>query len=73
MRKEPVESLKSMDVQGTGERRPFETFLQGVKDCVPTLLGYWSIGFAAGVVERTAGLSLAEIALLCLLLYAGSA
>ncbi len=50
-----------------------DSFLQGVKDCVPTLLGYWSIGFAAGVVEKTAGLSLAEISLLSLLLYAGSA
>jgi 4-azaleucine resistance transporter AzlC len=49
------------------------SFLKGVKDCVPTLLGYLSIGFAAGVVEKTAGLSLAEIALMSLLLYAGSA
>ncbi|OOC61106.1 AzlC family ABC transporter permease [Paenibacillus ihbetae] len=48
------------------------SFLQGVKDCIPTLLGYLSIGFAAGVVERTAGFSLLEIALISLLLYAGS-
>jgi 4-azaleucine resistance transporter AzlC len=48
-------------------------FLKGAKDCVPTLLGYLSIGFAAGVVEKTAGLSIAEIALMSLLLYAGSA
>lgn len=47
-------------------------FLQGVKACLPTLFGYFSIGFAAGIVEKTAGLSLLEIALLCLLLYAGS-
>ncbi|CAM4415937.1 AzlC family ABC transporter permease [Paenibacillus typhae] len=50
-----------------------ESFLQGVKDCIPTLLGYLSIGFAAGVVEKTAGLSLAEIALISIILYAGSA
>ena len=49
-----------------------ESFWQGIKDCVPTLLGYLSIGFAAGVVEKTAGLSIAEIALMSLLLYAGS-
>lgn len=49
-----------------------DSFWQGVKDCVPTLLGYLSIGFAAGVVEKTAGLSIAEIALMSLLLYAGS-
>ncbi|MGO0059421.1 AzlC family ABC transporter permease [Brevibacillus fluminis] len=48
-------------------------FFRGVKDCIPTLLGYLSIGFAAGVVEKTAGLSVLEIALLSLILYAGSA
>jgi len=52
---------------------PEETFGQGVKDCIPTVLGYLSIGFAAGVLEKTAGLSLAEIALMSMLLYAGSA
>ena len=36
------------------------------------MLGYLSIGFAAGVVEKTAGLSIVEIALISLLLYAGS-
>ncbi|WP_102347792.1 AzlC family ABC transporter permease [Bacillus sp. Marseille-P3661] len=50
-----------------------DTFLQGVKDCIPTLLGYLSIGFAAGVVEKTAGLSIFEIVLLSFILYAGSA
>ncbi|WP_282940082.1 AzlC family ABC transporter permease [Paenibacillus sp. RC67] len=50
-----------------------ESFLQGVKDCLPTLLGYISIGVAAGVVMTTAGLSISEITLFCLLLYAGSA
>ncbi|MFM1652444.1 AzlC family ABC transporter permease [Brevibacillus sp. B_LB10_24] len=50
-----------------------DSFLQGVKDCLPTVFGYLSIGFAAGVVEKTAGLSVAEIVLLSLLLYAGSA
>ncbi len=48
-------------------------FVIGVKDCVPTLLGYLSIGLAAGVVQKTAGLSIAEITLLSLILYAGSA
>ncbi|MCS7462276.1 AzlC family ABC transporter permease [Paenibacillus doosanensis] len=50
-----------------------ESFLQGVKDCIPTLLGYLSIGLAAGVVEKTAGLSIAEIALMSILVYAGAA
>jgi len=50
-----------------------ENFLQGVKDCLPTVLGYLSIGFAAGVVEKTAGMSIAEIILMSAVLYAGSA
>lgn len=58
------------DIQHANNR---SAFLAGVKACLPTLLGYFSIGFAAGIVEKTAGLSLLEIALLCLLLYAGSA
>ncbi|MFE4712539.1 AzlC family ABC transporter permease [Paenibacillus sp. NPDC056722] len=55
----------------TGQK-PEDSFMQGVRDCLPTLLGYLSIGFAAGVVEKTAGLSIPEIALMSLILYAGS-
>ncbi|TQR17943.1 AzlC family ABC transporter permease [Psychrobacillus soli] len=50
-----------------------DSFINGVKACVPTLLAYLSIGFACGVVQKTAGLSVFEIALLSLILYAGSA
>ncbi|WP_020060544.1 AzlC family ABC transporter permease [Bacillus sp. 123MFChir2] len=50
-----------------------DTFIQGVKDCLPTVLGYLSIGVASGVIEKTAGFSLTEIALISLLIYAGSA
>ncbi len=51
-----------------------DSFLQGVKDCVPTLLGYISIGLAfGGVVGSASGLSVLEIALLTILIYAGSA
>ncbi|RAL24030.1 AzlC family ABC transporter permease [Thermoflavimicrobium daqui] len=49
------------------------SFLQGVKDCIPTVLGYFSIGIAAGVVQKTAGFTILEITLISLLLYAGSA
>lgn len=49
------------------------TLIKGVKDCIPTLLGYLSIGIAAGAIQKAAGLSIAEIALMCLILYAGSA
>ena len=49
------------------------TFLQGVKDCVPTLLGYISIGIAFGVVGVASGISVLEVFLLSVLVYAGSA
>ena len=48
-------------------------FLAGARAALPVVLGYLGIGFAAGVVERSAGLSYAEIALLSTVLYAGSA
>jgi len=66
-------SQEHIPIETLATSRSHDTFLKGVKDCIPTLLGYLSIGFAAGVVEKTAGLSIAEIALLSLVLYAGSA
>lgn len=50
-----------------------ETFWNGVRACFPTVLGYLSIGFAAGVIGKTSGLSVVEICLMSLLIYAGSA
>jgi 4-azaleucine resistance transporter AzlC len=48
-------------------------FFGGARAGLPVVLGYLSIGFAAGVVQRAAGLSVAEVMLLSLVLYAGSA
>ena len=50
-----------------------DSFLQGIKDCLPTLFGYISIGLAFGVVGAASHLSVLEIALLSILVYAGSA
>lgn len=50
-----------------------DTFLQGAKDCLPTLLGYMSIGIAFGVVGAASNLNLFEVALLAIFVYAGSA
>lgn len=50
-----------------------ETFRQGMKDCLSTVLGYLSIGIAAGVIAKTAGFSIVEIAFMSTLIYAGSA
>lgn len=49
-----------------------DSFSQGVKDCVPTLLGYISIGLAFGVIAITSNISVIEIFLLSVLVYAGS-
>ena len=49
-----------------------DTFSQGIKDCIPTLLGYVSIGLAFGIIGSTSNLSALEIFLLSALVYAGS-
>ena len=51
-----------------GNRR-YQTFREGIQACVPTMLGYLGIGFAAGVVEKGVGMSLLEILLVSMLVY----
>lgn len=67
MTEENVEAQKSEIIDEKNE------FWQGVKDCIPTLLGYTSIGLAAGIVGISINLSVLEIALFAALLYAGAA
>jgi len=50
-----------------------ETFAGGARAGLPVVLGYLGIGLAAGAVERAAGFSYAEVLLLSMVLYAGSA
>ncbi|BDH60866.1 azaleucine resistance protein AzlC [Lysinibacillus sp. PLM2] len=50
-----------------------DSFYQGIRDCIPTLLGYISIGLAFGVIGITSNLSILEIFLLSVFVYAGSA
>ncbi|MBI3956004.1 AzlC family ABC transporter permease [Candidatus Gottesmanbacteria bacterium] len=50
-----------------------EHFSNGVQASLPIVLGYVAIGLVVGVVARTAGLTVFEVALMSLLLYAGSA
>ncbi len=52
---------------------PPATFRSGFKAASPIVLGYLPIGFAFGVLARTAGLSVAEVGLMSLIVYAGSA
>jgi len=45
----------------------------GVTACLPTIPGYWSIGFAAGAIGTLSGFTTLQTALLASALYAGSA
>jgi len=57
----------------TETRRRRGDLLRGSRAAIPVALGYAGIGFAAGVVGARAGLSPAEVVLLSLILFAGSA
>lgn len=47
-------------------------FRDGVRACLPVVMGYTALGITFGVVARPAGLSVAEVSLMSLILYAGS-
>ena len=47
-------------------------FLKGIKGATPIVLGFLPIGLAFGVLAVQAGLSIAEVFLMSLLVYAGS-
>lgn len=47
-------------------------FIRGVKDCVPTIFGYLSIGFACGVVSKSCGMSTLQIVAMSTIVYGGS-
>lgn len=47
-------------------------FIQGVKDCIPTILGYLSIGFACGILSKSCGLTLLEAMGMSAFVYGGS-
>lgn len=47
-------------------------YLAGVRAALPIVLGYLPIGFAYGVLAKTSGLTVAEVALMSVVVYAGS-
>ena len=51
----------------------FTEFRNGMRDTSSIMLGYLATGLAFGVVARAGGLSIAEVGLMSLILYAGSA
>lgn len=48
-------------------------FRAGITACLPTIPGYWSIGFAAGAIGTLSGFTTVQTALLASVLYTGSA
>lgn len=50
-----------------------KTFSQGIRDALPTALGYISIGIAFGVVAAESGFSALQVGLMSLMVYGGSA
>lgn len=50
----------------------YETFKEGVIACIPTILGYFGIGVAAGILGKNAGLSVFSIVLMAGIIYGGS-
>lgn len=68
-----MEQFASVPPSREAESLELTTFMQGVRDCLPTLLGYVCIGFAAGMIGVASGLTALEIALMSGLVYAGAA
>lgn len=58
--------------QHSKEQSSKEQFLYGVKSALPIVLGYLPLGLAFGVLARTNGLSVSEVAAMSLLIYSGS-
>jgi 4-azaleucine resistance transporter AzlC len=70
--------IESIDIPASAQLKTdhalaSKRFSEGMRDSLPIILGYIAIGLAFGVVGRTTGLSVAEVALMSLILYAGSA
>lgn len=65
--------IKLVTQTGLKQSVTTDSFSQGIKDCIPTLLGYISIGLAFGVIAITSNISILEIFLLSVFVYAGSA
>lgn len=50
----------------------YTTFHDGIKSCLPTVLGYLGIGFSFGIVGINSHLNLFEITLMSAIVYGGS-
>ncbi|WP_295896148.1 AzlC family ABC transporter permease [uncultured Bartonella sp.] len=55
------------------EKNHWFLFWRGIVACIPTLLGYWAIGFACGAIGAVSGFTIWQIFCLSAFVYAGSA
>jgi 4-azaleucine resistance transporter AzlC len=74
----PLERLApgTHDTDSSGHQSLFRMnhrqFREGVKDALPVVLGYLPVGMAFGLLARSAGLTLSEVGLMSLFVYAGA-
>lgn len=66
------ESISNDDVQGLEQPLLSNSALDGIKAAWPICLGYFPLGFAFGILAQKAGLDALDIALMSILVYAGS-
>lgn len=50
----------------------FSSYREGIVACIPTILGYFGIGLAAGIVGKSSGLSVMSVVLMSAIVYGGS-
>ena len=66
-------NIPDTDLSGADSTPPGRGYADGIRDAVPVIMGYLAIGLAFGVVAKTAGITVIEVAVMSMILYAGSA
>ncbi|EKQ51270.1 MULTISPECIES: AzlC family ABC transporter permease [unclassified Clostridium] len=54
------------------EKNNLDHFIKGIKDCIPTIFGYLSLGLACGVLGKSCGLTIWEAMGMSAFVYGGS-
>lgn len=66
-------NIPDTDLPEADSTPPGRGYADGIRDAVPVIMGYLAIGLAFGVVAKTAGITVIEVAVMSMILYAGSA
>ena len=67
-----MEAESNINIVEKEEKSNKYYFIKGIKDCIPTIFGYISIGIACGVLSKSCDLSLGETLGMSAFIYAGS-